>query len=160
VISFNRTLDEVLKLDPGSPLDLQLRASAQPVQAAAAHQRSRPAVARPRKLQILQLAIRRLTEAGYVFIGMDHFAKPNDELAVAQRQGRLHRNFQGYSTHAECRSAGLRRFRHRQGRPELLPERARPSTSTTTASTRASLPIFRGIELNADDLLRAASSRR
>jgi oxygen-independent coproporphyrinogen-3 oxidase len=52
------------------------------------------------KLQLLSLAIRRLGDAGYVYIGMDHFAKPDDELAVAQRQGRLHRNFQGYSTHA------------------------------------------------------------
>jgi oxygen-independent coproporphyrinogen-3 oxidase len=41
-----------------------------------------------------------MTDAGYVYIGMDHFAKPDDELAVAQRQGRLHRNFQGYSTHS------------------------------------------------------------
>jgi coproporphyrinogen III oxidase-like Fe-S oxidoreductase len=43
-----------------------------------------------------------MTEAGYVYIGMDHFAKPDDELAIAQRQGRLHRNFQGYSTHSDC----------------------------------------------------------
>jgi oxygen-independent coproporphyrinogen-3 oxidase len=54
------------------------------------------------KLQIMALAIKKLTDAGYVFIGMDHFAKPDDELAVAQRQGRLHRNFQGYSTYADC----------------------------------------------------------
>ena len=54
------------------------------------------------KLEILQTAIARLTGAGYVYIGMDHFARPDDELAVAQRQGRLHRNFQGYSTRAEC----------------------------------------------------------
>ena len=47
------------------------------------------------RMQILSLAIRKLTEAGYVYIGMDHFAKPDDELAVAQRRGRLHRNFQG-----------------------------------------------------------------
>jgi oxygen-independent coproporphyrinogen-3 oxidase len=53
------------------------------------------------KLAMLGLAIARLREAGYVYIGMDHFARPDDELAVAQRQGRLHRNFQGYSTHAE-----------------------------------------------------------
>lgn len=53
------------------------------------------------KLAMLGLAIARLREAGYVYIGMDHFARPEDELAVAQRQGRLHRNFQGYSTHAE-----------------------------------------------------------
>jgi oxygen-independent coproporphyrinogen-3 oxidase len=53
------------------------------------------------KLDMLALCISRLTAAGYVYIGMDHFAKPDDDLAVAQRQGRLHRNFQGYSTHAE-----------------------------------------------------------
>jgi oxygen-independent coproporphyrinogen-3 oxidase len=54
------------------------------------------------KLAMLGLAIERLHAAGYVYIGMDHFAKPDDDLALAQRQGRLHRNFQGYSTHAEA----------------------------------------------------------
>src|SRR5690606_9604371 len=54
------------------------------------------------KLAMLALCIQRLTAAGYVYIGMDHFAKPSDDLAIAQRQGRLHRNFQGYSTHAEA----------------------------------------------------------
>lgn len=54
------------------------------------------------KLRILGGSIERLQEAGYVLIGMDHFAKPDDPLAIAQRNGTLHRNFQGYSTHAEC----------------------------------------------------------
>lgn len=54
------------------------------------------------KLLILQHAIEQLTAAGYVYIGMDHFAKPDDELALAQQQGTLHRNFQGYTTHADC----------------------------------------------------------
>lgn len=49
------------------------------------------------KLELLQQAIARLTQNGYQFIGMDHFARPDDELAVSQRQGRLHRNFQGYT---------------------------------------------------------------
>lgn len=53
------------------------------------------------KLELLGLTIRRLTDAGYVYIGMDHFALPDDELAVAQREGTLQRNFQGYSTQAE-----------------------------------------------------------
>jgi oxygen-independent coproporphyrinogen-3 oxidase len=53
------------------------------------------------KLDMLALCIEKLTGAGYVYIGMDHFAKPDDELAIAQRSGHLHRNFQGYSTHAE-----------------------------------------------------------
>jgi oxygen-independent coproporphyrinogen-3 oxidase len=54
------------------------------------------------KLAILALAIEKLGAAGYVYIGMDHFAKPDDELARAQAQGRLHRNFQGYTTRPEC----------------------------------------------------------
>lgn len=54
------------------------------------------------KLAILQNSINRLLEAGYVYIGMDHFAKPDDELALAQASGKLHRNFQGYTTHADC----------------------------------------------------------
>lgn len=54
------------------------------------------------KLQILQQAVQQLTAAGYIYIGMDHFAKPEDELALAQAQGSLHRNFQGYTTHADC----------------------------------------------------------
>ena len=45
----------------------------------------------------MQLAVEHLTAAGYEYIGMDHFAKPDDELAIAQRQGTLHRNFQGYT---------------------------------------------------------------
>ncbi|MGE4112365.1 MAG: oxygen-independent coproporphyrinogen III oxidase, partial [Burkholderiales bacterium] len=59
------------------------------------------------KLKLLGLSTQRLGAAGYVYIGMDHFAKPSDELAVAQRNGHLHRNFQGYSTHAECDLVGL-----------------------------------------------------
>ena len=54
------------------------------------------------KLDILHKAIERLERAGYVYIGMDHFAKPNDSLVKAQQEGRMQRNFQGYSTHADC----------------------------------------------------------
>lgn len=54
------------------------------------------------KLQILKQTIEMVQEAGYVYIGMDHFAQPHDELAVAQASGNLYRNFQGYSTHANC----------------------------------------------------------
>lgn len=59
------------------------------------------------KLDILQMTAELLEKAGYVFIGMDHFAKPGDELAVAQRDGTLYRNFQGYSTHADADLVGL-----------------------------------------------------
>jgi len=59
------------------------------------------------KLEILQQTIATLTGAGYQFIGMDHFAKPDDELAVAQRAGKLHRNFQGYTTQGDTELLGL-----------------------------------------------------
>nr|ELR5115365.1 oxygen-independent coproporphyrinogen III oxidase [Providencia stuartii] len=59
------------------------------------------------KLDILQETIATLTTEGYQFIGMDHFAKPQDELAVAQREGILHRNFQGYTTQGNCDLLGL-----------------------------------------------------
>ncbi|ARU26117.1 oxygen-independent coproporphyrinogen III oxidase [Cellvibrio sp. PSBB006] len=54
------------------------------------------------KLDILQMSIETLQQAGYVYIGMDHFAKPEDSLVQAQRAGKLQRNFQGYSTHGDC----------------------------------------------------------
>ncbi|OIO72310.1 MAG: oxygen-independent coproporphyrinogen III oxidase [Zetaproteobacteria bacterium CG_4_9_14_3_um_filter_49_83] len=59
------------------------------------------------KLNILEHSIHKLLDAGYVFIGMDHFAKPEDELTIAQQQGKLYRNFQGYSTMADCDLIGL-----------------------------------------------------
>jgi oxygen-independent coproporphyrinogen-3 oxidase len=105
------------------------------------------------KLQILQLAIRRLTEAGYVYIGMDHFAKPDDELAVAQRQGRLHRNFQGYSTHAECDmlAFGVSSIA-KVG--NLYAQNHKTLETYYEALDRDELPVLRGIELTADDCLR------
>ncbi len=59
------------------------------------------------KLALLELSINRLQEAGYVFIGMDHFALPEDELVKAMEQGTLQRNFQGYSTHADTDMIGM-----------------------------------------------------
>jgi oxygen-independent coproporphyrinogen-3 oxidase len=59
------------------------------------------------KLALLEIAVGKLTGAGYVYIGMDHFARADDDLARAQREGTLARNFQGYSTHAGCDMVGL-----------------------------------------------------
>ncbi|MEO7496621.1 MAG: oxygen-independent coproporphyrinogen III oxidase [Massilia sp.] len=105
------------------------------------------------KLDMLGLCIRRLTEAGYVYIGMDHFAKPDDDLAVAQRQGRLHRNFQGYSTHAESELISC-------GVSAISAVGATYSQNVKTLDAyyelidRNELPIERGIKLTMDDLLR------
>ncbi len=60
---------------------------------------------------------------GYVYVGMDHFALPDDSLAIAKRQGRLHRNFQGYSTQPDCDLIALGRIGYRQGGCNLQSER-------------------------------------
>jgi oxygen-independent coproporphyrinogen-3 oxidase len=105
------------------------------------------------KLAILELAIARLTGAGYVYIGMDHFAKPDDELAVAQHDGRLQRNFQGYSTHANC---DLLAF----GVSAIAKVGATYSQNVRTLDDYYSrldsdaLPCFRGWRLSDDDRLR------
>jgi oxygen-independent coproporphyrinogen-3 oxidase len=105
------------------------------------------------KLDILKLAVNMLTDAGYVYIGMDHFAKPDDELAIAQRQGRLHRNFQGYSTHADCDLVALGVSAIGKIGPTYS-QNFREEEEYYAALDRNVLPIMRGMELNADDLVR------
>ncbi|MBI5659868.1 MAG: oxygen-independent coproporphyrinogen III oxidase [Nitrosomonadales bacterium] len=107
------------------------------------------------KLDILSLAVRKLTDAGYVYIGMDHFAKPDDELAVAQRQGRLHRNFQGYSTHSDCDLVALGVSAIGKIGPTYS-QNYRELEEYYDALDRDELPIMRGMELDADDLVRRA----
>ncbi|MFZ5502404.1 MAG: oxygen-independent coproporphyrinogen III oxidase [Pseudomonadota bacterium] len=107
------------------------------------------------KLDILGMAVAKLTNAGYVYIGMDHFAKPEDELAVAQRQGRLHRNFQGYSTHSDCDLVALGVTAIGKIGPTYS-QNYRELEDYYDALDRNELPIMRGLELNADDLVRRA----
>jgi oxygen-independent coproporphyrinogen III oxidase len=107
------------------------------------------------KLDILSLAVNKLTGAGYVYIGMDHFAKPEDELAVAQREGRLHRNFQGYSTHSDCDLIALGVSSIGKVGPTYS-QNYRELEDYYGALDRDELPIMRGMELNADDLVRRA----
>jgi oxygen-independent coproporphyrinogen-3 oxidase len=107
------------------------------------------------KLQILTLAIGRLTRAGYVYIGMDHFAKPGDELAVAQRQGRLQRNFQGYSAHPESDMLALGASAIGRVGPTYS-QNHKTLDEYYGALDDGRLPVMRGLELSADDLLRRA----
>ena len=107
------------------------------------------------KLKLLGLAAQRLGAAGYVYIGMDHFARAEDSLAVAQREGRLHRNFQGYSTHAECDLVGLGVSSIGQIGPTYS-QNHRDLTAYYDSIERGQLPIARGVELTADDLARRA----
>ncbi|MCB1957677.1 MAG: coproporphyrinogen III oxidase, partial [Rhodocyclaceae bacterium] len=105
------------------------------------------------RLEILSLAIDKLTDAGYVFIGMDHFAKPDDELTIAQRQGRLHRNFQGYSTHAECDLLAFGVSAIGKVGPSYA-QNVKTLDEYYDILDRDELPILRGVELTSDDLLR------
>ena len=119
-------------------------------------QRKIDAEAMPRpdaKLDLLGLAARRLTAGGYVFIGMDHFALPDDALAVAQREGRLHRNFQGYSTHADCDLIGLGVSAIGTIGPTYA-QNVRTLGEYYGCLDRNEIPIARGVELTRDDLVR------
>ena len=154
VAGFSRTVDEIIDQNPDRisvfnyahlpdlfKTQRQIDASALPP----------PAV----KLDILKTVIEQLTTAGYVYIGMDHFAKPDDELALAQQAGTLYRNFQGYSTHADCdligfgaTSIGMVGDSYSQNLKGLEEYYARIDGNR--------LAVFRGVQLNADDRLRRA----
>ncbi len=105
------------------------------------------------KLEILALAIERLADAGYVYIGMDHFAKPHDELAIAQRERKLHRNFQGYSTRPDCDllAFGMSAI-GKVGDTYAQNEKMHDAYYGRLDAN--ALPTMRGIALTADDLLR------
>ncbi|WP_114650313.1 oxygen-independent coproporphyrinogen III oxidase [Pseudothauera hydrothermalis] len=154
IISFNRTLEQVLEISPDR---ISLYSYAHLPQLFKPQRRinSVDMPTADTKLQILQLAIRRLTEAGYVYIGMDHFAKPDDELTVAQRQGRLHRNFQGYSTHAECDLLAFGVSAIAKVGPTYA-QNVKTLDEYYDILDQDELPVLRGIELTADDLLRRA----
>lgn len=154
VASFSRTVDEIIAQNPDRisvfnyahlpelfKTQRQIDADTLPS----------PAV----KLEILRTVIEQLANAGYVYIGMDHFAKPEDELTLAQQAGTLYRNFQGYSTHADCdliglgaTSIGMVGDSYSQNLKTLEEYYARIDTGR--------LAVFRGLRLDADDRLRRA----
>ncbi len=105
------------------------------------------------KLNILQLCIDKLQNAGYVYIGMDHFAKASDDLVKAQQEGSLHRNFQGYSTHADCDmiAMGITAI-SRIG--DNYSQNVRTIDEYESYLKQGKIPVFRGIELEDDDILR------
>ena len=152
VAGFTRTLDKVLAFSPDRLSVFNyahLPQRFKPQRRIDADQLPPPQT----KLDILQATGERLAAAGYVYIGMDHFAKPDDELARAQREGTLYRNFQGYSTHADCDLIGLGVTSigkvdnsYAQNRRELAEYYADIDAGR--------LPVFRGIELSRDDEIR------
>jgi oxygen-independent coproporphyrinogen-3 oxidase len=105
------------------------------------------------KLDILKMSTEKLTGAGYVFIGMDHFAKPDDELTLALKEKKLYRNFQGYSTHAgaDVYAMGITSI-SQFGR--IYAQNIKKESQYHAALDRGILPIAKGCYLTDDDLLR------
>lgn len=150
--SFSRTLDQIIRLSPDrialyNYAHLPARFKAQRLISAS----DLPTA--EERLQIFLMSTRRLLEAGYVYIGLDHFAKPDDELNKARLNKSLHRNFQGYTTRAECDLVGL-------GVSAIGKVGSSYSQSVRSLSAyyqlldQDQLPIEKGFELTSDDLLR------
>ena len=111
------------------------------------------------KFQIFRTGIERFTRAGYFYIGMDHFALPEDELHTAQQNRTLHRNFQGYTTKAgsDLFAMGVSSI---SGLERVYAQNFRDLKDYYTAMERPILPTMRGIRLNQDDVIRRATINR
>lgn len=150
--SFARTIDEVIRISPDRialynyahlPSRFKAQRMVKPEDLPSAETR----------LQIFLLSTRRLLEAGYVYIGLDHFAKPGDELNRARQDKSLHRNFQGYTTRAECDLVGFgvsaigKVGRSYNGN-------VRTVNAYYESLDQGRLPVERGVDLSTDDVLR------
>jgi oxygen-independent coproporphyrinogen-3 oxidase len=152
--SFSRTVQQVVELRPDR---IALYAYAHLPQRFKPQRRIDAAALPPAGARVSMLgdAMAGFAAAGYDYIGMDHFALPGDPLAVARRQGRLHRNFQGYSTQPDCDLIGLgvsaigRVGASYSQNAKTLPE-------YYDALRQGQLPVVRGLALGRDDLLRRA----
>jgi len=152
VASFDKTLDELLSIDPDRVSVFNyahLPERFKPQRRINEDELPAPEV----KLEIFKHCMDKLTDSGYVYIGMDHFAKPNDELAVAQRNGKLYRNFQGYATHADCDLVGI-------GVTSIgtiansFAQNHRDMDNYYASIDNNQLAVFRGVEIDQDDLIR------
>ncbi|MFC0268122.1 oxygen-independent coproporphyrinogen III oxidase [Kushneria aurantia] len=152
VASFDATLTQVIALRPDR---IATYSYAHLPEMFRAQRLIRPEQMPPpqRKLELLELTVQRLTAAGYDYIGMDHFALPEDELTRAREAGTLQRNFQGYSTHADCDLIGLGVSAiGRVG--DSYSQNAKALVRYYASLDAGRLPIRRGYRLNDDDRLR------
>ncbi|MGM0701734.1 MAG: oxygen-independent coproporphyrinogen III oxidase [Pseudomonadota bacterium] len=152
VASFDATLDKIIALRPDR---IATYSYAHLPELFKSQRLIRPEDMPPpeRKLELLELTIRRLTEAGYVYIGMDHFALPDDELSQARENGTLQRNFQGYSTHADCDIIGLGITAiGKVG--DTYSQNVKETAQYQHRLESGRLPVMRGYRLNDDDRLR------
>ncbi|HEY9865266.1 MAG TPA: oxygen-independent coproporphyrinogen III oxidase [Candidatus Obscuribacterales bacterium] len=150
--SFKETIKKTIKLDPDriAIFNFAYVPWMKPVQ------KNIPESALPQpheKLEIWQMSIQELTNNGYVFIGMDHFAKPNDELAIAQRNSSLKRNFQGYTTQpeAELYGFGLTSISMLE---DTYAQNYKRLKEYYQAIDQGILPVSKGFKLSKDDIIR------
>ncbi|MDR6983518.1 oxygen-independent coproporphyrinogen-3 oxidase [Rheinheimera pacifica] len=152
--SFAETVDEIIRLNPDR---ISLFSYAHIPDRFAAQRKidnsSLPDA--PLKLELMQLAIDRFVATGYQFIGMDHFARPDDALAKAQQAGKLQRNFQGYTTAGQDALIGLGVSSISQV-SGVLWQNSKDLPAYYAAISAGQLPVERGFSLNSDDKLRAA----
>lgn len=150
--TFKRTIRKTIELDPDriAVFNFAYVPWVKPVQKNIA-QDAMPAP--QEKLKILQMTIEELTTNNYLFVGMDHFAKPEDELAIAQRDGTLKRNFQGYTTHAQAELIGFGATSVSMLH-EAYAQNHKQLKDYYQALDAGILPTSKGYKLNRDDILR------
>lgn len=107
------------------------------------------------KLAIFQMTIEKLSHSGYIYIGMDHFARPNDELTIAQQEGKLHRNFQGYTTKPESDlfAFGVTAISMLN---DVYIQNYKGLKNYYKALISGKLPMEKGVSLHRDDIIRRA----
>lgn len=154
VETFKLTLAEIIRLSPDR-IALYNYAHVPWMAPHQAHMPESALPSGPEKLRIFQQAIHRLTAAGYVYIGMDHFAKPNDELTLAQERGTLRRNFMGYTTQAgsDLYAFGVSGISGLQG---YYAQNQRKLTDYYQVLDEGQIPTMRGYALSMDDRMRRA----
>ena len=152
VTSFNETVDKVLELEPDR-LSVFNYAHLPDMFKTQRQINSDDLPSAEDKLAILQQVTNKLIAAGYEYIGMDHFAKPSDELAIAQKERKLYRNFQGYSTNSDCDLVALG-ITSIGKIADSYSQNIKTIKEYTEVIDSGHLPIFRGVALSEDDVLR------
>jgi oxygen-independent coproporphyrinogen III oxidase len=158
VASFEKTIDEVLALKPDR-FAVFSYAHVPWVKPAQRAFKEGTLPSADVKLQLLKFTIEKLTAEGFVYIGMDHFARPNDELAVAQQQKTLQRNFQGYSTHGEADiySFGMSSISQADG---IYWQNLKDLPAYYSALDRSRMPFAKGYVLTDNDKIRRQTIMR
>ncbi len=150
--SFERTVEKVIELGPDriAVYSFAYVPWVKPIQK---HIDPKTLPSAEEKLSILEMVVEKFQDAGYVYIGMDHFARPEDELAVAQRRGELWRNFQGYTTRKGVELLGIGATSIGMLQDSYF-QNYKTLREYNVAIDEGHLPTYRGYILNEDDFIR------